>query len=240
MELLNTFEVDLPIEQTWQAITDAECVIPCLPGAALVSVDGDQFEGAIKVKLGPVALQYGGLGEFLSKDNTTHSVVIRGTGKDTRGQGTVSVTITLTLTSHGNSTRAQVVTDLALSGRAAQFGRGVISDVSNKLLGQFVRNLEAAVADTGTSASGGTGQARRPASIDDVEPLDVAGTFGGVATMYLLPMAGAGLVLAIAAIGLRRQSRTRARPISHTTIDRRSAPQSLSIVISLVPLERSS
>lgn len=242
MELLNTFTVGLPVDRTWQVLTDAERVIPCLPGAVLLSTDGDTFDGAIKVKLGPVALRYTGTGKFLDKNTENHSVVIQGNGKDAHGQGTVSVTITLTLTAVGTGTRAEVVTDLALSGRAAQFGRGVIADVSGKLLAQFVSNLETAVSDANKTEPGVAEQ--RP-TLDDVEPLDLAGTMGGVAAKYLLPVGGVIVAVTAGVIVARFRSRSRRRPevLPNIASIGRSGlggvPRTFSAVVTLVPLEYS-
>ncbi|MCX4095669.1 SRPBCC family protein [Nocardia sp. alder85J] len=142
MELLNTFSVDVPVDRAWAVLTDAEQVIPCLPGAALQAVDGDRFEGVIKVKFGPVSLLFTGEGRFLKRDEANRLVVIQASGRDVAGQGNLSVTITMNLDPRGASTEAHVQTDLALSGRAAQFGRGVVADISSRILMQFVRNLE--------------------------------------------------------------------------------------------------
>ncbi|MFI2478559.1 SRPBCC family protein [Nocardia xishanensis] len=235
MELLNTFAVDLPLERAWDVLTDAERVIPCLPGAALVSAEGDEFEGAIKVKLGPVSLQYTGVGRFLERDIDRRVVVIRGEGKDVRGQGNVAVTITLTLSEQGTGTEARVLTDLALSGRAAQFGRGVIADVSSKLLDQFVRNLESEVArprSADPSAPAG--------SVDAVEPLNLVDTAGLVAAKYLLPVVGAGIAVAASLLLVRR--RARSAQSGRTSVQRPafgagSASAGWSVVITLVPGE---
>ena len=234
MELLNTFAVDLPAQQMWEVLTDPERVIPCLPGAALSSVNGDEFEGAIKVKLGPVSLQYEGTGRFVDRDDSVHSIVIKGVGKDARGQGNVSVSITLSLSEHGSGTEARVLTDLGLSGRAAQFGRGVIGDVSNKLLAQFVHNLEQAVA--GSLSESAPQQVK---TIQDVEPLDVADTMGGLLFKYLLPAAGIGgvaVVGAMIAIRTRRRS-SRRGPRMPDPAQRITGhmPQQFSALVTLIP-----
>ncbi|WP_063041627.1 SRPBCC family protein [Nocardia pseudovaccinii] len=205
MELLNTFAVDCPLDRAWDVLTDAGRVIPCLPGAVLVSVNGDEFEGAIKIKLGPVSLQYAGIGRFLERDADSWTVVIRGEGKDVRGQGNVAVTITLTLSEQGAGTEGRVRTDFALSGRAAQFGRGVIADVTNKVLDQFVRNLEAEVSGSGAERPS---VSARSGAIDDVEPLNVMDTMNGVVAKYLLPVVGAGIAVAASVLLVRLLTRT--------------------------------
>ncbi|MFC9356246.1 SRPBCC family protein [Rhodococcus sp. NPDC057014] len=196
MELTNTFSVDLPVAKTWDVLLDLGRVIPCLPGAAVLSLDGDEFEGAVKIKVGPVSAQYKGAGRFTEKDPANYRAVIKAEGKDVGGQGGAKATITATLSEQGTGTAVHVLTDLALSGRAAGFGRGVIADVSNKILGQFAKNLEAEIA--GGAEAGDTGTPQRLKSIDEVEPLDVMGSMGGTVMKYALP--GAGVLAAVIAL----------------------------------------
>lgn len=143
MELTHSFTVPASLEDTWEAFNNVEMVAGCFPGAALTSVEGDSFKGTAKVKLGPVALQYAGAGSFLERDDAAHRFVLEAKGKDKRGNGTAGATVTAVLTSAGpDSTSAEVVTDLTITGKPAQFGRGVIQDVSDKILGQFVDCLQ--------------------------------------------------------------------------------------------------
>jgi uncharacterized protein len=143
MELTHRFTVPAPIEDAWAAFADLEMVAGCFPGAALTDVEGDEFKGTVKVKLGPVALQYAGAGTFLERDDTAHRFVMEAQGKDKRGNGTAGATVTAVLSpASPDSTDAEVVTDLTITGKPAQFGRGVIQDVSDKLLGQFIDCLE--------------------------------------------------------------------------------------------------
>jgi uncharacterized protein len=143
MELTHRFTVPAPIEDAWAAFADLEMVAGCFPGAALTSVEGEEFKGTVKVKLGPVALQYTGKGTFLERDDAAHRFVMEAQGKDKRGNGTAGATVTAVLSPAGpDSTDAEVVTDLTITGKPAQFGRGVIQDVSDKLLGQFIDCLE--------------------------------------------------------------------------------------------------
>jgi carbon monoxide dehydrogenase subunit G len=144
MELTHTFTVPASVEDTWTAFTDLEMVAGCFPGAALTSVEGDDFQGTCKVKLGPISLTYAGSGTFLEKDDAAHRFVMEAKGKDKRGNGTAGATVTAALEdAGGGATRAEVTTDLTVTGKPAQFGRGVIQDVSDKLLQQFLDCLEA-------------------------------------------------------------------------------------------------
>ncbi|WP_371401322.1 SRPBCC family protein [Kribbella sp. NBC_00662] len=143
MKLEHKFVVPAPVEQTWAAFNDLERVVPCFPGATLTSYDGDEFTGSCKVKLGPVSLQYSGNGTFLERDPADHHAVIEAKGKDRRGNGTATARVTARLTAAGpGSTEVTVDTDLTITGRPAQFGRGLIQDVSNKLLDQFTTCLK--------------------------------------------------------------------------------------------------
>jgi carbon monoxide dehydrogenase subunit G len=143
VQLENSFTVPLPIDDAWKVLLDVERIAPCMPGAALDSVTGDDFTGRVKVKLGPIALTYAGKGSFVEKDEAAHRAVIDAKGKDQRGNGTAAATITAKLAEEGSVTRVDVLTDLNITGRPAQFGRGVMTDVGNKLLGQFADKLAA-------------------------------------------------------------------------------------------------
>ena len=146
MELKNSFTVPADIDTAWKTLLDVEAIAPCMPGATLESVNGDEFSGNVKVKLGPVAMTYGGQARFLSKDEATHTAVIEGTGKETRGSGTARANVTTVMVSEGpNLTRVDVSTDLTITGKAAQFGRGVMQDVAGRLVGQFATNLEGVI-----------------------------------------------------------------------------------------------
>jgi carbon monoxide dehydrogenase subunit G len=141
VKLEHKFSVPADLETVWAAVLDPERVAPCMPGAALSEVDGDSFKGTVKVKVGPISLQYKGSGEFLEKDEAARKVVIKAAGKDTRGNGTASATVTVTLTAEGSSTAGQVETDLSITGKPAQFGRGLISEVGGKILDSFATCL---------------------------------------------------------------------------------------------------
>ncbi len=143
MELTHTFTVPASVDVAWAAFNDLERIAPCFPGAALTSYDGEAFEGLCKVKLGPISLQYTGTGRFIERDEASHRAVIEAKGKDKRGNGTAAASVTATLKSAGDAaTDVVVVTDLNITGKPAQFGRGVMQDVSDKLLAQFAACLE--------------------------------------------------------------------------------------------------
>jgi carbon monoxide dehydrogenase subunit G len=143
VKLEHKFVVPAPVERTWAAFNDLERVVPCFPGATLTSYEGDDFTGTCKVKLGPVSLQYSGTGTFVERDESDHHAVIEAKGKDRRGNGTATARVTTRLTGTADgSTEVAVDTDLTITGRPAQFGRGLIQDVSNKLLDQFTTCLE--------------------------------------------------------------------------------------------------
>jgi carbon monoxide dehydrogenase subunit G len=165
MQLKHEFTVPATIEETWAAFNDIESVAVCFPGATVSSVEGDTFQGSCKVKLGPIALVYNGTGTFVEKDESAHRMVIDAKGKDKRGNGTAGAHVTATMTTEGDRTRVEVLTDLAITGKPAQFGRGVMQDVSDKLLGQFTDCLEQKV---------GAPPATEPATEPVTEPVTEA------------------------------------------------------------------
>ncbi len=138
MELEHRFTVPASVDETWAMFNDLEKVAPCFPGAALTSVDGDDFAGTVKVKLGPVSLQYSGTGTFVERDEDTHTARFEAKGKDKRGNGTAAAKVRAVLEPDGAGTAVAVSTDLAVTGKPAQFGRGLMQDVSDKLLDRFV------------------------------------------------------------------------------------------------------
>lgn len=164
MDLTHEFAVPASIDETWNALNDIESVAGCFPGATVTSVEGDTFKGSCKVKLGPIALVYNGSGSFVEKDEATHTMRVEATGKDKRGNGTAGANVTATMVEQDGGTLVTVVTDLAITGKPAQFGRGVIQDVSDKLLGQFVECLQSKVgapqsaADTDPASSEAEGE----------------------------------------------------------------------------------
>lgn len=155
MELTNDFRVGVPVERAWEVLTDVELIAPCMPGAQLQEVEGDEYRGIVKVKVGPVTAQYKGAARFVEKDEAARRIVLRAEGRETRGQGNAAATITAQLQPDGDGTAVSVVTDLTVTGRVAQFGRGVMADVSSKLLGQFVECLEGKLTQEEAPAEGG-------------------------------------------------------------------------------------
>jgi carbon monoxide dehydrogenase subunit G len=143
MELTHSFTVPAGVEDTWQTFMDLQLVGGCFPGATVTEVTEAGFSGTVKVKLGPIALVYAGSGSFVERDEDGHRAVLEAKGKDKRGNGTAGATVTIRLTAEGDdATRAEVTTDLTVTGKPAQFGRGVMQDVSDKLLQQFIDCIE--------------------------------------------------------------------------------------------------
>ncbi len=155
MKLEHGFTVPVGIDDAWKVLLDVETIAPCMPGAALGEVDGDNFTGTVKVKLGPISMTYTGKASFTEKDETAHKAVIEASGKDKRGGGTAAANVTATLTADAPAqTTVSVVTDLNITGKPAQFGRGVMADVGNKLIGQFADCLAAKI-EAGEVGDGG-------------------------------------------------------------------------------------
>jgi hypothetical protein len=157
MELVHEFSVPVPVERAWEVLTDVQRIAPCMPGAQLTEVDGDIYHGQVKIKVGPITAQYKGTASFTEKDEAARRVVLKANGRDSRGQGNASATVTAVMTPGDGGTVVSITTDLSISGRVAQFGRGVMGDVSAKLLQQFVHNLEADVLTSPGGSGGGDG-----------------------------------------------------------------------------------
>lgn len=156
MKLDNEFEVPRSVDEAWAVLTDLERIAPCMPGAQLTEVEGDTYHGTVKVKVGPMVAQYAGQARFKEKDDATHRAVLEAKGKERTGKGLASALVTASLTGQGdNSTKVVVSTDLTISGPLAQFGRGAITEVSSKLLGQFSENLRSML-ESGSSSAGDT------------------------------------------------------------------------------------
>lgn len=146
MRLEHNFLVPLPPEKAWPLLLDVERIAPCLPGTMVDSVEGDTVHGRVKVKVGPIQVTYRGTGKFTERDETDHRAVIEASGKEMRGAGTAAATVTTTLAEDGPGTKVNVVTDLTITGKPAQFGRGVMSDVADRLIAQFADALAAQLA----------------------------------------------------------------------------------------------
>ena len=184
MELNNDFEVSAPIEKVWEVINNVELIAPCLPGAQLEEVEDDEYRGFVKVKVGPITAQYKGVAKFVEKDDSNHRVVIRGEGRDTRGAGNAAADITASLESITEGTRVNVVTDLKITGKVAQFGRCVMADISKKLMGQFADNLsELVLAEGGNSQSSNS----EDSSGQDSEAIDLLSVAGSSIGKKLVP-----------------------------------------------------
>lgn len=147
MELRHSFTVPADPDRTWALLTDLEQVGGCFPGATVTSADEEKFEGEVKVKLGPIAVTYQGKGRFLERDDAAHHARIEGVGRGMRGLGNATALATIDLVAAGQGTQVEVLTDLSITGKPAQFGRGVMQSVSDKLLGQFVACLESKLAE---------------------------------------------------------------------------------------------
>lgn len=158
MELSSSFEVARSLEDTWAVLTDVERIAPCLPGAKLQEVEGEEHRGIVKVKVGPITAEYKGVATFTEKDDSSHRAVLEAKGRDTRGAGNASAVITAQLAAvDDNTTSVTVDTNLTISGKVAQFGRGVMADVSAKLMGQFADNLAAMLEEDSAGADDAAG-----------------------------------------------------------------------------------
>src|ERR687892_1933539 len=167
MKINNEFTVAAPIQQAWDTMLDLERIAPCLPGAAIQDEkDEGEYDGTMKVKIGPITANYKGTVKFEEVDEGNHRAVLQATGRDARGQGTASATIVSTLQEEGDETRVKVETDMKLTGRAAQFGRGIAQDVATKMLTQFAECLEEEISGGG-AAEEAAGAAPAPASDGD-------------------------------------------------------------------------
>ena len=177
MDLTHRFSVPADVAEAWDAFNDLERLAPCFPGATITSVDGDEFSGSVKIKLGPISLMYNGSGRYIERNDADRRVVIEARGKDKRGNGTATATVTASFAESGGQTDVEVLTDLVITGKPAQFGRGVISDVSDKLLDQFVSCVSGRFAD-GLGADGlgaaGLGAAGAEPSASPVEAASTA------------------------------------------------------------------
>ena len=187
IELDNSFTVPVPPEQAWDVLLDVERIAPCMPGASVTSVDGDEVAGQVKVKLCPLSLSYKGTAKFTEKDQANHTIAIEASGKETRGAGTASATVQAGLkpADDENHTLVSIHTSLNVTGRPAQFGRSLLPEVSGKLIAQFASNLEAMIA-----ADSGAGTVAPEESAPAVDPNEAAtatvgaagGTAAGVST----------------------------------------------------------
>ncbi|OMC35931.1 carbon monoxide dehydrogenase [Mycobacterium sp. GA-1841] len=154
MQLVNEFSVDAPLEIAWAALTDVPRVVECIPGAALESHDGDDYRANVAIKVGPVGLTLSGTATVVRRDDSTHEMVVRGQARDRKGNGSAEATVTMSACERDTRTEVTVRTDLELGGRIAQFGAGVISQVSNRIIGQFVRRLNVMIVGSDDGETG--------------------------------------------------------------------------------------
>jgi hypothetical protein len=230
MELKNEFHVSVPIGVAWAVLTDLERVAPCMPGAELQEVEGDEYRGIVKVKVGPISAQYKGTARFVEKDDNDHRAVLLAEGRDTRGQGNASATVTAIAVPDEDGTTVSIVTELSITGKVAQFGRSVMSDVSAKMLGEFADRLEADVLSQGSesapseptapsapnaespdestvTAEGSGSPSVRTIHSTPAEPVDLLGTAGPSVLKRVAPLiAVVSLVLLLWRRQRRRQS----------------------------------
>jgi carbon monoxide dehydrogenase subunit G len=208
MDLNHEFVVNVPVDQAWQILTDLERIAPCLPGAQLTEVEGDTYRGQVKIKVGPILAQFKGQASFVSRDDNAHKATLKGEGRDTTGKGNASAMITAELTSVSpTSTKCTVHTDLSISGKVAQFGRGALADVSDKLLAQFSENLNQlisaspAIAEPAAVAAASEPQQPAIRKIDgpEVAPLNLLDTAGSTIAKRAIP---AVIVLAVLVFAL--------------------------------------
>jgi carbon monoxide dehydrogenase subunit G len=236
VELNNEFRVAVPAAKTWQVITDVERVAPCIPGAQLLSVDGDDFTGAVKVKVGPITVSYKGDASFQEKDAAAQRVVIKASGKETRGSGNAAALVTAQLKDEGDATTVVITTDLTISGKAAQFGRGVLADVSTNLIGQFARNLEADLlgGSTPTAAASSTIAGAAAATSDAGDSVDLLKVVAAPMAKRIAPAIAA--VAAGVAVGFLLGRRKRSHPAADLADDLQATLARL--IGSVSPVER--
>ena len=200
MDLNHEFTVSVPVDEAWNILTDVERIAPCLPGAELQEVEGDTYRGVVKVKVGPIQAQFKGQASFVERDDAGHRAVLKGEGRDTGGKGNASALITAKMEAvSAGETKVNVSTDLTITGKVAQFGRGAMADISDKLLSQFVENLNVLIASQPAApaaapaeapASTGAGEPSGVRKIDgpEAQPIDLLGTAGAPILKRALPV----------------------------------------------------
>jgi carbon monoxide dehydrogenase subunit G len=211
MRLDHSFTVPVGVDEAWQVLLDVPRVAPCMPGAALTEFDGEAFTGKVKVKVGPIVLTYTGKGRFVERDDAAHRVVIEASGRDTRAAGTASATVTAVLVPDGDQTRVDVATDLVVTGKPAQFGRGMMADVGGRLIGQFADCLASEIAGPTPDAPPPAVPEAAPAQTErvverevereaerEVEPIDLLKLSAGTRTARYAGAVGLAAVAAVA------------------------------------------
>jgi carbon monoxide dehydrogenase subunit G len=208
MQLEHRLSVPAPIDVVWPALLDPERVAPCVPGATLTGVEGETFNGTVKVKVGPITLLYKGTGTFTETDEQGRRAVLKADAKDTRGNGTVKATVTLTLTDEGDHTTGTVATDLSITGKPAQFGRGMIADVGGKIIEQFAACLSEKLAVAATpsqpAAASEAADAAKASQPEEVEPLDLVQYARSSVLKRVGPLVAVAMLVLIAGALVRR------------------------------------
>ena len=215
MILDNEFRVSVPIERAWEVLTDIPLITPCLPGAELTGHDGDEYAGKIKIKVGPVTSHYSGKALITVRDEESRHVEIQADGRDSKGSGNASAKITADMIEDGDGTKVSINTDLKISGKVAQFGKGMIAEVSEKLIGQFVDCIEQRLlgdavvdevaAESAAADEGDTATATPAATNEPVEALDLMDLAGKSVYKRLAPIGIVLAVLLLAGLLLRRR-----------------------------------
>ena len=200
MRLENNFEVPVPVERAWEVLLDIERVAPCMPGATVEEYDGKTVTGSVKVKVGPITVTYKGTAVFEEQDETAHRMVLSAGGRETRGQGTARATVTGTLTERDGGTAVSVHTDLTVTGRPAQFGRGVMAEVGDRLVGQFAQCLSERIVEPEPAAA----VAEPP---EEIEPLDLFRAAGVPVAKRAAVAVAAAVVVAVVFTRVRRWRR---------------------------------
>ncbi|MDC2954492.1 SRPBCC family protein [Streptomyces gilvifuscus] len=196
MELHHEFTVPVPVDDAWRTLLDVERIAPCMPGASVEEYDGKTVTGSVKVKVGPITVTYKGTAVFEEQDDTAHRMVLIASGRETRGQGTARATVTSSLAERDGGTAVSVRTELTVTGRPAQFGRGVMSEVGDRIIGQFAECL--------SQRLGEPAQAPAQEEPEETEPLDLFRTAGvPVAKRAAVGVAAALVVAAVVYAGLR-------------------------------------
>ena len=213
VELINQFEVGVPVERAWEVFTDLEVVTPCLPGARLTEAEGDDYFGTIKVKVGSVTASYVGKIRFVEQDREAGRLVLAAEGKDARGRGTATATIKAEFTPSDAGTAVLMTTDMTVTGMVAQFGRAIMVDVSRKLIGEFAKRLEQRITGDDATPDGADSRAEDPAPTavrriesSEAAPFDLGGAAAGALTKRVAWIAGGAITLVVALLLIRAVS----------------------------------
>jgi uncharacterized protein len=234
MELNNEFIVNVPIEKAWVTLTDLERIAPCMPGAQLQEVEGDVYRGILKAKVGPILAQFKGEAEFVSQDPVNYKAVVKGKGRETGGKGNADALITAQLESLGASTKVKVHTDLSITGKVAQFGRGALGDISEKLIDQFAVNLETMVlneqaGDATAPAAPSTDAVVEPATAVDTAT-DTATDTADSAAVPAAPAAASAIAPSVRKIEQAEVAPLNVGSVARSAILKRLAPVGVVVV----------